>query len=761
MAKRSPGLPSRDAVLAWIKDNPDKAAKREVARAFGLKGQQKIALKALLKDLAQEGLIQKRGKRFAKPGTLPNVTVLDIATRDRDGGLLARPAEWDTETDGKMPVIAIKIDKRQKRPVPGVGDRVLARIDRKGTLSARVIKVLDKDRGRVLGVFRAYDEVEQDIAGRIEPVDRKQDELMVLSGSVGEAQSGDLVEVTPHRRGRYGLKTARIETVIGAFGSEKAISMIALHQHNIPHVFSQKVLDAAEKAGPTSLDGREDWRETPLLTIDPADAKDHDDAIFAQPDEDTDNPGGHIVIVAIADVSWYVRPGSPLDQEARKRGNSVYFPDRVVPMLPERISNDLCSLKQGVDRPALAVRMIFDADGNKRRHTFHRIMMRSHAGLAYEEAQAAIDGTVSGRAAPLMDTALRPLWAAYDALLAGRRAREPLELDSPERKILLNEDGSVRDVVIPPRLDAHKLVEEFMIQANVAAAETLERKRQPLIYRVHDAPSLSKMESLRDFLRTLAIPLAKGGQLKPQQFNRILDIVRDTNHNLLVNQVVLRSQSQAIYDPLNIGHFGLNLARYAHCTSPIRRYADLIVHRALVTALALGEGGLTRDEASELDVIAEEISLTERRAMLAERQTIDRLISHHLADRIGAEFAGRINGVTRAGLFITLEETGADGFVPISRIGDDYYIYDEAAHAVRGDESGLVFQMGDPVTVRLVEAAPLAGSLLFDMVSEGRESKELPRSRRSKSGSPSGRPKRQTRSNRFGAPRSSRGRKGH
>lgn len=749
---KKPGLPSREAVLEWLKDNPDRSGKREIARAFGLKGQQKIALKALLKDLQGDGILTKRGKRFNPPGQLPSVTVLDIVSRDRDGGLLARPHHWDEDAHGKAPVIQIQTDRGGKPPAPGIGDRVLARIRQKGDEkpTARVMKLLDRNRGNVIGVIRIFDEPQGDIAARIEPVDRKQDELLVKSDDLGKAKDGDLVAVQPKGGRASGLKHAKVEEVVGSLKSEKAISLIALHAHGIPHTFPQPVIEAAEKLDGEKLGKREDWRKLPLITIDPADAKDHDDAIFAAADDDTANEGGFIVTVAIADVAWYVRPGSPLDREARKRGNSVYFPDRVVPMLPERISTDLCSLREKEDRPAMAVRMVFDADGRKRRHTFHRILMHSHARLSYQEAQTAIDGGDAPRAEPLLDEVLRPLWAAYAVLKKGREDRAPLELDLPERKIILAEDGSVDRVEVPPRLDAHKLVEEFMIQANVAAAETLEQARQALIYRVHDAPSLAKMESLRAFLKSLSIPLARPGQLRPMHFNTILSQTGEDENAQLVSQVVLRSQSQAQYDPVNIGHFGLNLRKYAHFTSPIRRYADLIVHRALITAKNLSDGGLPTEQADQLDVIAEEISLTERRAMVAERETVDRLIASHLADKVGAEFTGRINGVTRAGLFVTLEKTGADGFVPISKIGDDYFIYEEDRHLVRGDDSGLIYQMGDHVNVRLLDAKPLAGSLTFQMISEGREDDTMPRSKHSRPGSPSGRPRRGRGSNRFG-----------
>ncbi len=464
---------------------------------------------------------------------------------------------------------------------------------------------------------------------------------------------------------------------------------------------------------------REDWRKLPLITIDPADAKDHDDAVYAEDDPSPDNPGGVIVTVAIADVSWYVRPNSPLDREALKRGNSVYFPDRVVPMLPERI----------FERPVFAPRRR-GPSGDCRAHD---LLQGRAQGGAYipphhdeECGKALVPAGPSRhrrRAGREDRTAARHDPEAAMACLSHhddrRDRREPLELDLPERKILLKSDGTVDRVFVPPRLDAHRLIEEMMIQANVAAAETLEKARQPLLYRVHDTPSLAKQEVLREFLGTLEMSLARGN-LRSSHFNQILDKARGTPVETMVSEMVLRSQSQAIYSPENLGHFGLNLMKYAHFTSPIRRYSDLIVHRGLVKALNLGEGGLTMEEEEVLDDIAAEISTFERRAMKAERDTVDRLIAHHLAGRIGESFDGRVSGVTKSGLFISLPQFGADGFVPVSTLGMDYFIYDEAHQALTGEKTGLGYRLGDNVEVRLAEAIPLAGSLRFEMLSEGR-----------------------------------------
>lgn len=719
--------PSRDEILRYIAENPDRSGKREIAKAFALRGGDRVWLKEMLRDLQDEGLLTKERKRLSRAGAVPHVAVLDIFGRDDDGVLLANPSEYTGA--GSPPVIAIRISRSASGPVPGIGDRVLAKTfptdDPSGpAYTGRVMKIFEKRSDAVLGVFRVL----KDGTFRIEPVERRQPELIVDKEFQNGARNGDLVEVEPARASRYGLPRAKVLAVLGSLSSEKAVSMIAIHAHDIPHIFPADVIAEAEAVKPATLDHREDWRDLPLVTIDPADAKDHDDAVFATPDTDEKNPGGVVITVAIADVAAYVRYGTPLDREALRRGNSVYFPDRVVPMLPERISNDLCSLREGEDRPAIAVRMTFSSEGRKLKHSFHRVMMKSAAKLAYPQAQAAIDGVADDKTRPILNGVLKPLWDAYAVLKRGRDSRQPLELDLPERKILLKPDGTVDRVIVPERLDAHKLIEEFMIQANVAAAETLEGKKEPLVYRIHDAPSLAKQESLREFLQTLSLSLARGAQMRPSQFNGILERVRGADNEALVNEVVLRSQSQAEYSPKNIGHFGLNLRRYAHFTSPIRRYADLIVHRGLIAALGLGPGGLTQQEADRLEEVAALISATERRAMAAERDTVDRLIAAYLAERVNDTFDARISGVTKAGLFVQLPQYGADGFIPVSTLGGDYYIYDETARSLYGERTGKGYQLADRVEVRLVEVAPMAGAMRFEMLTDP---KPLPGSKRS------------------------------
>ena len=731
MAKRSKPqsistLPSREDLTAFIANASGKVGKREIAQAFNIKGGDRIWLKQILKDLEIEGAVNRRGKRVHKAGQLPPMVMADVIKRDRDGELIAVPTEWDEDEHGSIPTIVIMPARKPKpgMPAAGVGDRVLLRVDplKSGDIhryAGRVTKILGKKQAQVLGIFRSL----PDGGGRLVPVDKKSrgDELQINPGDENGAQDGDLIAASIVKHGRFGLPHAKVKERLGSIKSEKAVSLIAIHAHNIPNEFPKAVIDEAEAAKPATLAGREDWRDLPLITIDPADAKDHDDAVHAAPDPDPNNAGGYVLTVAIADVSAYVRPGSAMDREAQERGNSVYFPDRVVPMLPERISNNLCSLRPREDRPALAVRMIIGPDGRKIRHSFHRIMMRSAEKLSYQQAQAAIDGRPDDVTKPILDTILKPLWAGYALVKKARDIREPLFLDLPERKIVLKDDGTVDRVFVPERLEAHKLIEEFMILANVAAAESLEKAQSDLIYRVHDEPSLEKMRSLSEVLASIGLKLPTQGALKPELFNRILRSVDGSEHQLFINEVVLRSQSQAEYSAENYGHFGLNLKRYAHFTSPIRRYADLVVHRALITALKLGKDGLPPDTTrAELIEISAKISAAERRAMAAERETIDRLIAHFLADRIGATFNGQISGVTKAGLFIKLTETGADGFVPAATIGDDFYRFDEKTHSMRGDHTGETYRLGDRVEVKLVEAAPVAGALRFELLTKGR-----------------------------------------
>ncbi|MBV8961494.1 MAG: ribonuclease R [Hyphomicrobiales bacterium] len=727
-------MPSREDILNYVERESERGAKigkREIARAFAVKGADRIGLKALLKDMEAQGLLDRRRKALSGGGALPATLVAVISGTTADGELFATPVDWDSQTQAPAPRILIHLPRRSREAAPGRGDNVLLHIEksrgeRDFPYLGRIIKVIPKERIRTLGILR----MQKDGSARLIPIDKKAQgrELSIAAADLDDARDGDLVAVTvlDLARGRQGLakvqglSRARVRERLGSIGSEKAVSLIALYAHGIPHAFSPAALAEAARARPARLEGRDDWRSLSLVTIDPPDAKDHDDAVHARADDDPRNPGGFVLSIAIADVAAYVHPGSALDREALERGNSVYFPDRVVPMLPERISNDLCSLRPFEDRPALALTVTIDAQGRKLHHSFHRVMMRSAAKLAYAQAQAAIDGAPDDTTGALLTDVIAPLYAAYGALKKGRSERQPLDLELPERKLLLKPDGTLDRVVVPPRLEAHRLIEEFMILANVCAAETLERAHSPLLYRVHDEPSAEKLEGLREVLASVGIKLPKHGAMRPGVFNTILARVQGTPHQAFINEVVLRTQAQAEYAPENYGHFGLNLRRYAHFTSPIRRYADLIVHRGLIRALHLGKDGLPPSMTiAALAEIGAHISAAERRAMAAERDTVDRLIAAHLADEIGTVFEARINGVTRAGLFVSLTETGASGFIPAATLGGEYFRYRQAEHALVGDRSGTTFRLGDLVSVRLVEAAPIAGALRFELLMNG------------------------------------------
>ena len=658
-----------------------------------------------------------RGDRPRRPPSaiLPETAIVQITGTDRDGDAIARPVAWKHE-DGQPPLI-LMAPEPPGRPALAPGERVLARLRSigPGRYEARTMRRMTDAPGRVLGVYKPGR-----TENRIVPTDRRSKaEWVVPAGQELGAEPDEIVLAEPLPNQRLGLKPARVIERLGRMGDARSVSLIAIHTHDIPQEFSDEALAQAKRARRVQLAKRTDLREMPLVTIDGEDARDFDDAVFAEPDGD-----GFRLIVAIADVAHYVRPDSALDHTARTRGNSVYFPDRVVPMLPEALSNGWCSLRPNEERGCLFVEMRVDRTGRKTAHRFGRGLMRSAARLTYEQVQLAHD------AGQDLDLPLPHLYAAFRALLAARQARGTLDLDLPERKVDIDDNGVVLSVAPRPRLDSHRLIEEFMVLANVAAAEELERLHQPCMYRVHPPPTDEKLANLRVFLGTMGISLPAGDQVHPRDLDHILRRVAGTPEATVVNEVMLRSQSQAAYSPDNIGHFGLALTRYAHFTSPIRRYADLLVHRALIKGLRLGRDGLTEEQAAHLEDTADHITATERRAQLAERDAVDRYLAAYMADKVGAHFAARISGVTRFGLFVTVADSGASGIVPIGSLLDDYWHHDEREQTLTGRHTHLVFRLAQDVEVRLAEASPVTGGLVFHILQGNPRKQPGKRSRR-------------------------------
>src|SRR3954447_16149092 len=719
MAKKRPtGLPSRKQILDFIASSDQAARKHEIARAFGLSGQEKIDLKRLLKDMADEGLIDSSpGRAFHQAGGVPKVTVLRVVEVDDSGQVRAVPEQWHAET----PPPKLRLIERGRRGGLGIGDRVLARTEEQGQgFIAHPLKKLERSAELVLGVVKREGE-----RFWLSPVDKRERRELFIS-DVKDAEPGDLVlcEVT----GRPPRVSVRVDAVLGDPFAPRSFSLIAIHKHGLRHEFAQEAIDEAHRVSKQPLGEREDLTHLPIVAIDPEDARDHDDAIWA----DADGEGGWTAMVAIADVSYYARPGSELDREARARGNSGYFPDRVVPMLPEELSADICSLKEGVDRAALAFHLKIGRDGELKSWRFTRAKICVAANIAYADAQAAMDAVaeetvdvaspvcfmppVEGRVPQeLVEKALKPLWGCWRALFTARQKRDPLELDLPERRVMLDEKGRILSVAPRDRLDAHRLVEDFMIAANVAAARALEAKKAPVMYRVHEPPSREKLVALKDYLATFGVEFALGQVVKPGTLNRIIERLGDGEGREEIMEQLLRTQMQARYGPERLGHFGLALATYAHFTSPIRRYADLLVHRSLVDAYKLGDGGLPRGEDEKFEQIGEQISMLERRAMEAERDTIDRYVAAFLADQVGQLVQCRISGVQPFGFFATVENLGGDGLVFAKDLGQEYFRYDEASRALVGDETGDVYRVGQRLTLRLAEANPVSGSLRFEL----------------------------------------------
>ncbi|HEU5047341.1 MAG TPA: ribonuclease R [Rickettsiales bacterium] len=644
---------------------------------------------------------RKGGHTTTSSAHSSDVAELIVTGVSEDGYVTATPKDWNPR---KSPP-HISVEDSRSGPAVGVGDRILAKLRKINPhrFEAQVIRILPEEAEKhIVGIFVSH----KGGGGVIHPVSHKNKEFYNVSAEeINDAQNGELVSglVIPGPRLR-GMEQARITKRLGSPEDPHAASLIASHMHRLPMNFSKAAMEEAKLAPRPHLEpGREDLRAFPLVTIDGEDARDFDDAVFAEPDSDPSNPGGFHLIVAVADVAYYVKPESALDKEAFERGNSVYFPDRVIPMLPEHLSNDLCSLRPNEDRYCLAVHLWIDAGGVTRRYKFVRAFMRSQARLTYTEVEKDL-------ADPNRNPLVTHLFAAYKALAKERDARGTLEIQLPEYKVMFDAEGNISHIAPRLQLESHRLIEAFMIAANVAAANYLISHKAPGIYRVHEKPSEEKVLGLRKFLSLSGYSIPKG-TLGPEKLNRILHQAQDRPNGNLVHSMVLRSQMQAYYSERNLGHYGLALEEYCHFTSPIRRYADLIVHRSLTAYLRKDKTSAPAEDT--LSAIAQHISETERTAMLAERDAMDRYRVSYMTRHIGDVFSGTIVSVNEFGLYVALADNGINGFIPVRNLGQDFFIYNRNLACLESRNGRQRFSLGDTIIVCVVEANVTIGSLIF------------------------------------------------
>lgn len=698
MAK-NPHLPSEDELIAFIENHEGTLSRRELARAFGLKDHQRAELRHLIKSLVQKGHL-KNHRLGIERTPLPKTLLVEIIDIDEKGRVLARPA--DPKLNGSIHVL--EKEEYHHR----VGDRMRVRIIDKledYTYTAHCLEVLSDQKTRITGVL-----VTNRQGAFIQPTERGWPPKIPVIKNLTSAKNGAVVlaMITDERR----AFVATVETVLGDSHDPHILSLITIHNHQLPLEFHMDALEEAHKGTVPPVDGRVDVRDIPLVTIDGENARDFDDAVFAEPD--AEHPGGWHLIVAIADVSHYVKLGSALDREAQNRGNSVYLPDRVIPMLPEALSNELCSLKPHVERACLGVHLWIDAQGRKRQHKFFRGLMRSQARLTYTLVQKAIDEPQTWDASILPLDVVRNLYNAYACLKRAREYRGTLDIDVDEAEVQIDDAGQFTGVKLRPRFESHRIIEEFMIAANVAAAETLEQFKIGTIYRTHELPDPLKIEDLRAVLNHLKISFPKGTIDTPKALSKVLAQVKGTSLSRLVNKLVLRTQTRAVYSPDNHGHFGLNLPRYAHFTSPIRRYADLMVHHGLLTAMKLTNNApLARPQ---LERVARHITLREHQADQAERSLRERFIIHYLQKHVGARYRGIVDGVIKYGLFVELDQLPVSGFVPRELLSDDFYRFDARLNHLQGRKPQNLWQMGDLVEVEIIEANALNKKLTLKIV---------------------------------------------
>jgi ribonuclease R len=683
-------VPSREAVLQLLEDRGMPLSFDDIIGALGVSGERDLdAFARRLRAMERDGQVLKnRRGLYGLPQKMNMVRGRVIGHPDGFGFLVPEEGGDDLFLSPKEMRVALH------------GDRVLARVvgqDSRGRPEGAVVEVLERARRHIVGRYATSDHV-----GFVIPHDRRiSQDVLIPRGEELKAREGqivvaEIVDWPTHRNQPVG----RVMEIVGEHLGPGMEIEVALRSHDLPHAWPESALREARAFAstvpPEATQGRVDLRAVPLVTIDGEDARDFDDAVYAERDGK-----GFKLLVAIADVSAYVRTGSALDQEAYARGNSVYFPRRVIPMLPEELSNGLCSLNPDVDRLCMVCEMHVDANGKIGKHRFYEGVMRSQARLTYTKvASMLVDKDAQlRREYERLVPHLENLYLLFKALNVERVKRGAVDFELPETKIIFDDNQKIKQIVPTQRNDAHKLIEECMLAANVCAADVLRKNKIPAPYRIHEVPPADKLIELRAFLGEIGLSLGGGARPRAQDYSKLVRSVEKRPDARLINTVLLRSLSQAMYSPENVGHFALGYEHYAHFTSPIRRYPDLVVHRAIKSTLKREQLGLSMEKAHELGV---HCSMTERRADEATREVVRLLKAQYMQQHVGDEFDGIITGVTQFGIFVELSEVYVDGLVHITALGNDYFLFEPKSHRLIGERTRTIFRLGDKLRVRVM-----------------------------------------------------------
>ena len=709
MTKQRPPMPDNNALSAFIAASPEPPKLREIAKAFSLIPEQRTELRTRLQLLAADNTVAETNET----SKIPAIGLLLIISVEHDGYSQAKLADSDEQ---ESPVITLLPSSKPGKAVQQ-GDRVLARLRASQSglnYEAELIRILPKVRSHIFGQAVNISKTQKSRWVLVQAEKGGKRDIPIRNKTNLTFSEDDLLEAELVKENGYQLVAHPVRN-LGSINSPDAFAGLAIAEFDLRYVFNEEMKDAAAAASLPELGKREDLRDVPFVTIDGEDAKDFDDAVFAEPAPEN----CWRIIVAIADVSTYVQSGSILDQEARQRGNSIYLPGTVIPMLPESLSNGLCSLHPHEDRACLAVEMIIDSVGNKKSHKFFQALIKSSARLTYTLLQQVLEGNLDEADCKVKPGTLHHLIGAFHTLHEARDRRGTLNLNLSEARIQFDETGQPVSVAQHHQEESHQLIEELMIAANICAAETLEQAGESCVFRIHGQPDPEKIDSLRQLANALSLPFPKGQIMTPQKFNNLLMKVNGTASETAVNEAVLRCQSRAVYAPDNIGHYGLGLTRYAHFTSPIRRYADLLVHRALIKVINGEKGSRSPASRKKLGEICAAISVTEQTAAKAERRTTARLAAQILSHKTIKEFEVIITGLTKSGLFVKLDDRASEGFVPRRTLPDDFYEIVAGGMMLCGRHNGWLFRLGDKLLCRLEDITPASGDINLSWISGG------------------------------------------